>query len=88
MNSVSERVFVLFSLKIKFSRHFANDDSSVERKIPQQNFDTPVQNLHNERDISSCFEESRAFLFSEVEEYLRDESGWLFDSIDDQNCFI
>ena len=65
---------VFFSLTINLSRHFAKDDSSVQRKSQQQNFDTPVQNLHNKYDISFCFEKSKALLISQVEKYLRDGS--------------
>ena len=48
-------------------------------KILLRRTDTPLQNLHNEYDISFCFEKRMALLISEVEEYLRDESGCLLD---------
>ena len=57
---------VHFSLTINFSKHFANDDSSVQLKRRKQNFNTPVQNLHNEYDIPFCFEKSLALLISQV----------------------
>ena len=89
MNSVSERLIVcFFSLSINFSKYFANVDSSVERKSRQQNFDTPLRNLHNEKDISIGFEKSRALLILELENNLRDGSSWLLDSIDELSVDI
>ena len=92
MSSASERVFfayvrVFFSLTTNFSMTLQMT-TLVERKNRQQNFDTPLQNLHNEHHISFCFEKSIALLISEVEEYLSDGSGWLLDSIEELSVNI
>ena len=52
---------VFFGLTIDFSSHFANGYSFVDRKSRQQNFDTPLKNLHSEHDVSFCIE--KAWLF-------------------------
>ena len=72
---------VFFSLPAQFSRLIRSGDARAQKKTINYTFHTDVSPIHNEPDIQYVVDNSIAIFNSQIDEFLRDGSGWLFDFI-------